>query len=196
VTSQRAIRFIERAISQAGGVWADIGCGDGTFTLALAELLGPTSRIYAVDNDPRAIARLTQRAFGRTNVIPVLADLTQPLVLPGYDGMLDGIFLANALHFVQEPQSILERLTTRLRPGGRAVFIEYDRRNASRWVPYPVPPTRLEKLALAAGLTAPAITATHPSVFSGVLYVAVATRSVGTLVSMIMSHRMIGTSPK
>ena len=46
-----------RAAVEPGGTWADIGAGEGAFTLALADLLGPGGRIVAVDRDGRALAR-------------------------------------------------------------------------------------------------------------------------------------------
>jgi ubiquinone/menaquinone biosynthesis C-methylase UbiE len=170
-----ALRLLHGAIPQQGGVWADLGCGDGTFTLALAELLGRGGRIYAVDRDERALRRLGGRAVGHGNVIPVLADFTGPLSLPGQDVPLDGILLANALHYVRTPEEFLARLASMLRPDGRVVFVEYDRRAANPWVPYPISPARLERVTRAAGLSAPVVTATQPSAFTGNLYVAAAT---------------------
>lgn len=172
----QAIDLIEGAIPRRGGVWADLGCGDGTFTLALAELLGPAGRAYAVDSDARALARLRRRAANRAGVIPVQADFTQPFALPGYDGALDGILFANALHFVAHPERALAAWVARLTPDGRAVFVEYDRRTANPWVPYPISPSRLEEVAAASGLSRPEVTARQPSMFSGDLYAAVAIR--------------------
>src|SRR5512138_2980237 len=112
---RQAVRLLQGAISEKGGVWADLGCGDGTFTMALAELLGGDARIYAVDRDARALAKLGRSLAGRTNVTPVRADFTQSLSLPGHEGPLDGILLANALHYVRRPEELLERLASRLR---------------------------------------------------------------------------------
>lgn len=96
--------------------------------------------------------------------------------------MLDGFLLANSLHFVQDAESVLARIAARLRPEGRAVLVEYDRRTANRWVPYPIPPARLERLAASAGFSAPVVTAIHPSAFHGNLYAAFLTRPVpGTM---------------
>ncbi|MGH8696107.1 MAG: class I SAM-dependent methyltransferase, partial [Burkholderiales bacterium] len=97
--------------------WADIGAGEGTFTRALVELLEPHSRIYAVDRDSRAVAGLQRIGERRAvNVIPVTADFTRPFELPGLDQGLDGILLANALHFVRNPDVVLARLAARVRP--------------------------------------------------------------------------------
>jgi len=53
--------------------------------------------------------------------------------------------------------------------------VEYDRRAANRWVPYPISPARLAELAAAAGLSTPEVTGQRPSAFTGILYAAVAT---------------------
>ncbi|HXI33491.1 MAG TPA: class I SAM-dependent methyltransferase, partial [Gemmatimonadales bacterium] len=111
------------------------------------------------------------------NVIALAADFTQPLDLPGLGAaQLDGMLLANALHFVPEGEAVLRRLVERVRPGGRLVVVEYDQRTASRWVPAPIPPARLAQLAAAVHLSAPTITRTRPSAFGGTLYVAVTER--------------------
>lgn len=169
-----AVALIQSAIPRAAATWADIGAGDGTFTRALAELLGRDARIYAVDRDARALASLRRwAARDGANVVPVEADFTELLELPE---PLDGLLIANALHFVREADIVLARLVALVRPAGRIVIIEYDRRAANRWVPYPIAMDRLPALTARAGLSAPAITATRPSAFGGILYVAAADR--------------------
>jgi ubiquinone/menaquinone biosynthesis C-methylase UbiE len=166
--------LIAAAIPRPGGVWADLGAGDGTFTRTLVELLGPNGRIYAVDRDARAVASLEQWAKRHApNVTAIAADVTAGLVSPDLDS-LDGILLANVLHFVRNADVVLARLVERLRSGGRVVVVEYDRRAPSRWVPYPIPPARLAALAASAGLSAPRITATRASMYGGTLYTAAA----------------------
>jgi len=157
-----AVTLIAGAVPPDVGAWADVGAGQGTFTRALAELLGPHSRIYAVDRDARAVAALERWAAKEaSNVIPVAADFTGPFDLPGLaEPGLDGMLLANTLHFALDADVVLRRL----------------RRAASRWVPYPVPPARLTVLAAFAGLSGPVITATRPSAFGGTLYVATSER--------------------
>lgn len=170
---REAEELIAGAVGECGGVWADLGAGTGTFTRALRALLPPESRIYAVDNDPAAIAALYDIGNG---VTPVQGDFTRTFELP--EAPLDGMLLANALHFVREQQVVVRRLVNLLRAGGRVVIVEYDRRAASRWVPYPVNPAAWLKLAEGAGLENPRITARRPSMFTGELYVGVAERSL------------------
>ena len=176
-----AVGLIRGAFQRRGGTWADLGAGEGTFTRALAELVGPQSRIYAVDRDAAAVAALTRWAKKEApGVIPVRADISRPFDLPGLGpGMLDGILLANALHYVRDAEAVLARLASWLRPQGRVVLIEYDRRRANPWVPYPIPVARLPALAAAAGLSTPVVVATRPSAFGGDLYAAAADRLTG-----------------
>ena len=172
-----AVRLIDGAIPRHAGTWADFGAGDGTFTRALAEILGRKAKVYAVDRDPRAMAAVERwAAKSAANVIPVVADFTRPFELPGLDGALEGMLFANALHFVRDADVVVARLAEWLRPGGRVVIVEYDRRPASLWVPYPVPAARLPALAESAGLATPVIVATQPSAYGGDLYVATADR--------------------
>ncbi|HJR65948.1 MAG TPA: class I SAM-dependent methyltransferase [Gemmatimonadaceae bacterium] len=173
MNTREATALIAAAVEGRGGTWADVGAGDGTFTRALAELLGPGSRIYAVDNDARAMRRLEQwAARAKASVMSVVADFTGPFELPSFgERLLDGMLAANALHFVRDPAGVLARLVERVRPGGRVVVIEYDRRRASRWVPYPIDSDRLPEIAAHAGLTAPTFTATRPSLYGGAIYV-------------------------
>ena len=175
--SSEAVELIAGAVPRRAGIWADLGAGDGTFTLALAEVLGAGSRIYAVDRDAKALARLRRSAAGAAaEVITVTADFTAAFDLPGRHGALDGMLIANALHYVRDAARTLARLGERLRAGGRLVLIEYDRRGANRWVPYPIPAAQLPALAAAAGFATPVVAARKPSAFGGDLYVAAADR--------------------
>jgi ubiquinone/menaquinone biosynthesis C-methylase UbiE len=108
----------------------------------------------------------------------VEADFTHSFELPGLgDELLDGMLLANSLHFVPNAEHVLTHLARRVRVGGRLIVVEYDRRAPSRWVPYPIHASRWPQFAALAGLTGAAITATRPSAYAGVLYVGVATRA-------------------
>ena len=174
-----AAALIRDAVGKGAGVWADLGAGTGTFTRALARVVDAGSTIYAVDDDARALASL--RAWAATTtarVIAVKADFRQPLDLPGLGtSLLDGILLANALHFVSNAESVLTQLAQRVRTGGRIVVVEYDRRAPGPWVPYPIHASDWPSLATSAGLRDAAITATRPSAYSGMLYAGMAKRS-------------------
>lgn len=169
--------LIRPAVPAAAGAWADLGAGTGTFTRALAALLRPGSRVLALDRDPRALRELRRAVEARpaegVEVVPVEGDLRRIGEVEALEGVaLDGILLANSLHFVEEAERVLAALGRRLRPGGRVVVVEYDGRPPSRWVPFPVPFARLGALAGGAGLAPPRRAGELPSAYGGVLYCA------------------------
>lgn len=170
-----ALDLLRAAVPAAKGeVWADLGAGTGVFTRALAALVGPAGRVIAVDRDARALAALRRAAGGgAAGAIQTIAgDVTQPLALPP----LDGVVMANVLHFVADAAGVLSRVAGALRPGGRLVLIEYEGRRPGPWTPYPVDAARFVELARGAGFTPPHVAARRPSRFGGEIYVAVAER--------------------
>ena len=156
-------------------MWADVGAGTGTFTAALASLLGPRGRVIAIDADARAVAAL--RDLGRARAAdraPIDAHVGDFHDLAGIaalsDIRLDGILFANALHFASDPERILADAARRVRDGGRILIVEYDARPANPWVPHPVGKQRLFGVAKAAGLGPPVLLAERPSRYGGVMY--------------------------
>jgi ubiquinone/menaquinone biosynthesis C-methylase UbiE len=148
---------------QKGGRWADLGAGEGAFTLALADLLGPESHIVAVDQDARAL-----RAIGH-GIETRVADFTRPLDLRD----LDGIVMANSLHYVRDRQPVLQSVRAMLRPGGRLIIVEYGADRGNPWVPYPFTYPRWETMAAQAGFKNTRLLKTVPSRWLGSMYSAV-----------------------
>ena len=146
-----------------GGRWADLGAGEGAFTRALADLLGPDAHIVAIDKDARAL-----RALGDSFETRV-ADFTKPLDL--YD--LDGVVMANSLHFVKDKQPVLEAVRKMIKPGGRLIIVEYGADTGNPWVPYPFTYAQWEKLAARAGFRNTRLLTTVPSRWLGSMYSAV-----------------------
>ena len=158
------VRLLRDAIPQAGGIWADLGSGLGAFTLALADLIGPHGVIYSVDKDHSALqiqAHNLRTRFPSVAVTYLTADFTRPLDVPP----LDGIVMANSLHYV-EPQrrpAVVKQIRMGLRPGGRLVVVEYNRDAPNAWVPFPFSFARWEELAGAAGFEHTKLMATAPA---------------------------------
>jgi SAM-dependent methyltransferase len=159
----------------APGVWADLGSGEGAFTLALADLVGETGRIYSIERDTGALRAQREAMAARfpgASVEYMRADFTKTLELPP----LDGIVMANSLHFHRDKAPLVSRLATHLKPGGRFVLVEYDADNGNQWVPYPISYARWEELAPKAGLSRTQLMARVPSRFLGAIYSALSLR--------------------
>ena len=107
------VALLRGGVPNPGGMWADLGAGRGAFTLALADLIGPEGTIYAVDKDRRALDTLTRSmaaSFPAVTTHTISADFTRALDLPA----LDGIVIANSLHFIRRKQPVLERIHAQL----------------------------------------------------------------------------------
>ncbi len=175
MTSAEAIELIRPGVPQVNSAtWVDFGAGRGTFTEALAELL-MSGRVIAVDRDANLVhdlQRLSRLSPGVTIEV-ALGDMQQlesiPLLL---NQRLDGALFANVLHYVEHPEAVLSRASQLLKPHGRIIVIEYDRRGANHWVPNPLPFDKLVALARDAGLNQPVEIGRRPSGYQGDLYCA------------------------
>ena len=169
------VDLLRNGISEKGGIWADLGSGEGAFTLALADLIGPDAVIYSVDQDSRALKeqeRAMRARFPTVTVHYLNADFTRPLELPP----LDGVVMANSLHFHRQKDSILERVHGYLKEGGRLLLVEYNTDRGNSWVPYPLSYATWEALARHNGFAETRLLATRPSRFLGEIYSAISVR--------------------
>jgi ubiquinone/menaquinone biosynthesis C-methylase UbiE len=175
VEQHEAIALIRDAIPGAGGTWADLGAGSGTFTRALASLIGSEGSVYAVDRDAGALRSLARakRDAHTADLHTIVGDFTDTIQLP----RLDGLLCANALHFVpySDQPRVVQQVTSHLNDGAPLIVVEYERRDANPYVPYPISFETLGKLAHACGLAAPRLIATKPSRYRGSIYSAVIT---------------------
>ena len=158
------VGLIEGGVTERGGRWADLGAGEGAFTLALADLLGPSAHITAVDRDAGPLKRL-----GNTAIETKVADFTRPLDLSN----LDGIVMANSLHFVRNKAPVLESVRSMLHPGGKLIVVEYGTDRGNPWVPHPFTYEQWERMAAQAGFEKTRLLRTIPSRYTGSMYSAV-----------------------
>jgi arsenite methyltransferase len=120
---QQPERVIEALGLQHGDRVADLGAGGGYFTWGLAEAVGPSGQVYAIDVDPDMTEYLTQEALrrGASNVQVVLAAPDDPhLPSPG----VDLLFSCDTYHHLQDRSAYFSRLRGSLRPGGRVAIVE------------------------------------------------------------------------
>jgi len=111
---------------QPGMTLADIGAGEGYYTVRLAERVGQKGRVLAEDIDPGAIERLGRRIEKERldNVSIKLGTPDNPM-LPG--ASFDRIFMVHMYHDVAEPYAFLWYLRPALKAGGSVVVVDADR---------------------------------------------------------------------
>jgi len=102
----------------------DMGCGNGFYTLQLAEMAGSEGRILAVDVQPEMLGLLRGRMeeLGIDNVTPILGSIHNPR-LP--DGAVDLILLVDVYHEFSHPELMLQAMRRSLSEEGLIVLVEY-----------------------------------------------------------------------
>jgi ubiquinone/menaquinone biosynthesis C-methylase UbiE len=160
-------------VAHPGGVWADFGSGSGAFTLALAELVGPSGVIYSIDRQRGSLDRQTaamRSSFPAVRVHYLAADFTQTLDLPA----LDGALMANSLHFIRDKEPLVRKIKAYLHPGGKLLVVEYNVSRGNFAVPHPLTYPEWETLARRCGFENVQLLATRPSSFLKEFYSAAA----------------------
>ncbi|MCH9688627.1 MAG: methyltransferase domain-containing protein [Deltaproteobacteria bacterium] len=111
---------------QPGMAVADVGAGTGLFTLAMADIVGPKGKVYAVDVQAYFLDHIGQKATkkGLDNVALVRASQESVGLA---QGSIDLALMSDVYHHIEHPASYLASLHGALRPGGRLVIIDYRR---------------------------------------------------------------------
>ena len=101
----------------------DYGCGPGSYTFPLAELVGESGQIYALDIHPLAIRRVKDMASKKrlANVQTILSDCQTGLP----DNSLDVVLLYDIFHHLGDPNKILKELHRVLKPSGVLSFSDH-----------------------------------------------------------------------
>ena len=121
--------------------WADLGCGAGFFTNVLSSFLTKGSSMHAVDTEASSLKKV-RVADGIALTTHKVDFVKQPWPF----AVLDGILMANALHYVRDKDAFIQKLQLHLAANGLWLLVEYDTDAANPWVPYPVSFNRLQKL--------------------------------------------------
>ncbi|HZZ72696.1 MAG TPA: class I SAM-dependent methyltransferase [Pirellulales bacterium] len=102
----------------------DMGCGNGFYSLKLADLVGSKGKVLAVDIQQEMLHLLQERAKAAkiTNIEPILGTVVDPK-LP--DNKVDLILCVDVYHEFSNPQEMLLAMRKSLSPHGRLVLVEF-----------------------------------------------------------------------
>ena len=109
-----------------GMVMADIGAGTGLFTVAFAQAVGPTGKVYAVDIVKSFIEHIKARA-SKANAANVETVLCKEKSVELPESSIDLAFICDVYHHFEYPQATLATLHKALKPGGEMVIIDFKR---------------------------------------------------------------------
>lgn len=118
----------------AGMTVADLGAGEGYYTIRLAERVGREGRVLANDIDRAALERLGQRVEReRLDNVSIRLGTADDPKLP--ENSFDRIFLVHMYHEVEEPYAFLWRLWPALKADGRVIVVDVDRPTNQHGIP-------------------------------------------------------------
>jgi ubiquinone/menaquinone biosynthesis C-methylase UbiE len=120
----------EKVVTLAGvkpGMWvADVGAGEGYYSVRLSPVVGRRGRVLAEDIQSDVTDRLAQRVQrgNLDNVAVMLGEPDDPK-LPA--NSLDRVFLVHVYHEVSSPYAFLWHMRESLKPGGLVIVVDADR---------------------------------------------------------------------
>jgi len=119
---------------EPGMTVADIGAGEGYYTVRLADRVGDSGRVLAEDIAIGAIRKLGARVErDRLDNVSIKLGTPEDPKLPA--GSFDRIFLVHMYHEVTEPYAFLWNLYPALKPGGQVVVVDVDRPTDQHGIP-------------------------------------------------------------
>ncbi len=117
-----------------GTTVADIGAGEGYYTVRLGQRVGKKGRVLAEDIDPGAIKRLGERVLhDRLDNVSIKTGAPDDPKLP--ESSFDRIFMVHMYHEVGEPYAFLWRLRPALNKGGQVIVVDQDRATDQHGIP-------------------------------------------------------------
>ena len=119
---------------QLGTTVADIGAGEGYYTIRLAERVGPKGRVLAQDINRGALDRLGERVTReQLDNVAIKEGAADDPRLP--ENSFDRIFMVHMYHEIQEPYAFLWRMRPALANGGQVIVVDRDRATDRHGIP-------------------------------------------------------------
>lgn len=108
----------------------DMGCGNGFYSLTMAEMVGAKGKVLAVDIQPEMLQLLSRRAATTNvnNIDMILGTVVDPK-LP--DNSVDLVLMVDVYHEFSHPQAMLKAIRKSLKPEGKIALVEFREEDAS-----------------------------------------------------------------
>lgn len=126
--SGAAHQLWERAGVQPGSTVMDVGCGPGHATLDLAQIVGPTGRVVAIDESAQFLKQLHDQAQAHKahNIERVLGDVQDiGSILSSEAGSVDVAYARWVFCFLSDPEAVVRGLASLVKKGGRVAVHDY-----------------------------------------------------------------------
>jgi ubiquinone/menaquinone biosynthesis C-methylase UbiE len=124
VDSEELSRLVKILDVDPGETFADVGAGDGRYSVALARTVGEDGHIYATEVDPDDLKkmeeRVSQEKLGNVEVVRGTQEATG---LP--EACCDGILLRRVYHHFQNPAAMQASMRRALKDGGRLFIVDF-----------------------------------------------------------------------
>jgi predicted methyltransferase len=121
-----------------GSVVAEIGAGNGRLTVAAAQRVGPSGKVYSTEIDGKALAHLEELAAKEKDITVIKAADANTNLPPV---CCESIFMEFVYHHLKKPAEIGASLFQSLKPGGRLAVIDENPRKGTS-IPEGVPKNR------------------------------------------------------
>ena len=119
---------------QLGTTVADIGAGEGYYTIRLAERVGPKGRVLAQDINRGALNRLGERVTReQLDNVAIKEGAVDDPRLP--QNSFDRIFMVHMYHEIEEPYAFLWRMRPALAKGGQVIVVDRDQATHRHGIP-------------------------------------------------------------
>jgi ubiquinone/menaquinone biosynthesis C-methylase UbiE len=130
IQEERPDLLISELDLKPGMAVADIGAGTGYHSSRMAQLVGKTGKVFAVDIQREMLTLLDKRmkAQGIFNVMPVLGSEKDPKLTPA---SIDLIIMVDVYHELEYPAEMLRAMVAALKPKGRIAFVEFKEEDTS-----------------------------------------------------------------
>ena len=118
---------------------ADLGSGDGFYTIPISQMVGPEGKVYAVDLNSQALSVLRDNIQTSPNAPNNIETVTADMANTGIETRsIDVVFLANSFHNARNSDALIKEIVRLLKPGGRVVDIDWMKKQTPFGPPYSI----------------------------------------------------------